>query len=241
MTAKITNPLRYAAGAIFLVLTVWDLIELIPNLLDAGMSYNIPYFDSSNVISFLVLAVGLFLGAPIVCVAGCGIYTIYNSVILIKDIHRMAEIATISEITRWIVTDVMSAVALVAVLIALLTRRNSTIMGAIATALLVVQYIIRGIILITGWGIDHYFVRVEYLSKLPVVLLLAAGALLVCLSIVPPARKTPPAASDTVTKPTQQPTVSDELTRLTALKSLLDKGIISQEEFSVKKKQLLEK
>ena len=173
------------------------------------------YFPNSlYVIAYLLMAASFFAQIPTLGTVGSGLY-ILITVIQIRWWYGLEDI----------ICDLLLIVAYVIFLIMTLKRGNAKQLSYAAAAVVVVRVTV--VFITCGSYISTGFPLVS-------ALLLAAGFLLAGFAYANMTLKPQkPAVS------AQQNTVVDSIQRLEKLQHLLEQGIITQEEFDAKKKQLL--
>ena len=116
-------------------------------------------------------------------------------------------------------------------MIALTTRqkKNAITIGIVSAGLIIIRGFLGGV------RNDYFWETVPYaLNEWTV--LLAAAAILICVVV----RNTPQIKPIKTSQPTIAQKTDNRIEELTKLKDLLDAGVITQEEFDAKKKQILE-
>lgn len=219
MESKTKIPFRYIAGGCFAACALFCLIRL-------GFSlYSLTYF-----LAFAAIAVGLFLSIPMVSAAGSALFLILGVVDLFQFLHDLFSYYSFYfdfyDFTNLI--DYLEAVIFsLILLISCLNRRGAKTMGIIAAAVQVLYIIwVFGSRWYLDWGVSRWFVVQLLLECVSAVFLGFAFSEL----------KDKPKAAAAAPKPSG---ASDTYEKLTHLKELLDKGIITQEEFDAKKKDIL--
>lgn len=218
MESKTKIPFRYIAGGCFAACALFCLIRL-------GFSlYSLTYF-----LAFAAIAVGLFLSIPMVSAAGSALSLILGIVDLFQFLHDLFSYYSFYfdfyDFTNLI--DYLEAVIFsLILLISCLNRRCAKTMGIIAAAVQVLYIIwVFGSCWYLDWGVSLWFV---------------VQLLLECVSAVFLGFAFSELKEPEVTAAAPKPSgVSDTYEKLTHLKELLDKGIITQEEFDAKKKDIL--
>lgn len=210
---------RYGAGACFALLAI----------LQFAM-YSFDFSTLLRAMAFLLMAASFFAQIPTLGTVGGGLHILLAVIQFVPSIRLYIERYkytgwySIREIT-YIINALLLIAAYVIFLIMTLKRGNAKRLGYTAAAAVVVRRLVNFL----GWGF-----YVPYILILSDLLLSAAGFLLAGFAYVNmtlESRK--PAAS------TRQNTVADSIQRLENLQRLLEQGIITQEEFDAKKKQLL--
>ncbi len=222
MESKTKIPFRYIAGGCFAARTVIYLID--------SFSYQNPFtFDSlSMILSFAAIAVGLFLSVPMVSAAGSALFLIYhlirNGIPLFINISDNFSSLFILGTCFLRIPFVIFALLL---LITCLNRRSAKVTGIIAAAVRFIPAAYVVYLFVSFGGTLWRIVLVPLLE--------CAGA--VFLGFAFSELKDKPRAA-AAAAPTASG-VSDTYEKLTHLKELLDKGIITQEDFDAKKRDIL--
>jgi hypothetical protein len=174
-------------------------------------------------LAYILLAVGLFICNPIISAIGCGVFLAEILIVVIQNIPYYSAIS--------IVLNLLGVASLVMLLLACINRKNGKFFGIAAAAIRIVHLII---LLVINSG-NQYFATGRIILNY---LLFAIGAAL--LGIASDSFEAKPHVA-AVASPSTPPPIdtSDRIEKLTKLKALLDSGIITQEEFDAKKKELL--
>lgn len=205
---------RYGAGACFALLAILQLADF--------PMYGFAFSTCLYAIAYLLMAASFFAQIPTLGTVGSGLHILLAVIPFVTNIGWYIRLG---EITYLIIDELLPIAAYVIFLIMTLKRGNAKRLGYAAAAVVVVRRFVNFL----GWGF-----YVPYILILSDLLLSAAGFLLAGFAyanVTLESRK--PAAS------TRQNTVVDSIQRLENLQRLLEQGIITQEEFDAKKKQLL--
>lgn len=222
MESKTKIPFRYIAGGCFAASAI---IYFINNCLHYHVfKFNLNYI--SLVLAFAVIAVGLFLSVPMVSAAGSNLFLINQAAQLSLILPISASVLSHHPIPygfmrQFIQVLVLTTFALL-LLITCLNRRSAKITGIIAAA---IRFILAIYIFSLGGSMWGMIIQP---------LLECAGA--VFLGFAFSGLKDKPKAAAAAPKAFG---MTDTYEKLTQLKELLDKGIITQEEFEAKKKDIL--
>lgn len=224
MESKTKIPFRYIAGGCFAACALFYFIDSIyyQNLFN--------FYSLSLILSFAAIAVGLFLSIPMLSTAGSVLLLIYQAVVLFNDVkYNMAYgIFTFDAPVSFydcagFFISVLFFLFSLFIFISCLSQRSAKNTGIIAAA-------VRILILILY---KYWYWR---LTPQDVVLMLLECAGAVFLGFAFGKLKDKPKAAAVAPKPSG---VSDIYEKLTHLKELLDKGIITQEDFDAKKRDIL--
>lgn len=211
MESKTKIPFRYIAGGCFAASAIFYFVN-------NGLLHHVfNFYTISLVLAFAAIAVGLFLSVPMVSAAGSVLLLISRIVHLFRfmDSHFI-----------WLIQLLVPAIFALLLLITCLNRRSAKTMGIIAAAIRFILAILT-IYLFFLFGGAMWGMIIQPLLE-------CAGA--VFLGFAFSELKDKPKAAAAAPKPSG---ASDTYEKLTHLKELLDKGIITQEDFDAKKKDIL--
>lgn len=208
------NSLRYIAGACFTAIAVYYIVFILK-----GFSYYVLY-EIPFIIGPALIAIALFISKPVLAAVGsalCGIGAIIVAVQLSFGLG--------------VINSIILLVVFIMLLIGSIIQGAGRVTGIAACALSVIRLVIcfcQGHLALWSWGLFGW----------PVQVLLIIGCLMIGLSAINnPVNKNAAEQSPEVSQ--IQNGTNDQIEKLTKLKSLLDSGAITQEEFDNKKKQLL--
>lgn len=180
--------------------------------------------------AMVLLALSLFLNKPVLAIAGGAVGAVYEVALILRTIgNSPAGIDTLRYSPVSFIFLFLCLVAFVLLLIAGASKGTSKIMGIIACAIFAIQALVT---------LPHLSGGASFLTLL-VWLLLAAGSILLGLAFDAPAAPRAVPAAGPAARPAAAANTSDKINRLTQLKALLDAGVLSQEEFEAKKKDIL--
>ena len=212
MDEKNLKVIRYLTGAIFAVQFIISLPAL-----KRGFGWGnwlLAVSCTMEVIGVLLMAISLFIGIYSLLTIGAGMKSIG---ILIGVFTGRYEISVI-------------LIFIAYALIALTTRqkKNAITIGIVSAGLIIIRGFLGSV------RNDYFWETVPYaLNEWTV--LLAAAAILICVVV----RNTPQIKPIKTSQPTIAQKTGNCIEELTKLKDLLDTGVITQEEFDAKKKQIL--
>lgn len=214
MESKTKIPFRYIAGGCFAASAIFYFVN-------NGLLHHVfNFYTISLVLAFAAIAVGLFLSVPMVSAAG-------SVLLLISQIVHLFRLIRFDSSFILLIQVLVPAIFALLLLITCLNRRSAKTTGIIAAA---IQFILA---IITIYFTIYFFFHFGWSrwGRIIQPLLECAGA--VFLGFAFSSKPKAIAAAPKV------PGVSDTYEKLTHLKGLLDKGIITQEEFDAKKKDIL--
>lgn len=224
MNEKDLRIIRYLAGAIFLALALISFLYTYPVLFASASSAYAAY-SSTYVIGYIVSAVGaimiavsMFLGIRQVFIVGAGFQAV-SCLIKLLALHEN-------------IMNILSAVLLLAgyllAAFAIQDKKNTSKYVIVSVVLFLIGNIANQIAFLTD--------KLSIIWALKDFVSVASPILLACIVFenIPQAQTT-----KMVKQPTKTAKSNDRIEELTKLKDLLDTGVITQEEFDAKKKQIL--
>lgn len=224
MNEKDLRIIRYLAGAIFLALALISFLYTYPVLFASASSAYAAY-SSTYVIGYIVsalgaaiMAVSMFLGMRQVFIVGAGFQAV-SCLIKLLALHEN-------------IMNILSAVLLLAGYVlaafAIQDKKNTSKYVIVSVVLFLIGNIANQIAFLTD--------KLSIIWALKDFVSVASPILLACIVFenIPQAQTT-----KMVKQPTKTAKSNDRIEELTKLKDLLDTGVISQEEFDAKKKQIL--
>lgn len=211
MESKTKIPFRYIAGGCFAANAIIYLIR-------SGFSLS----NLSLVLAFAAIAVGLFLSISMVSAAGSVLFLLSRIVHLFRLIRFDSSFILLIQVLAPVIFALL-------LLVTCLNRRSAKTTGIIAAA---IRFILAVLTILYFLSFFHFGGSMWGMIIQP--LLECAGA--VFLGFAFSELKDKPKAIAAAPK---VPGVTDTYEKLTHLKGLLDKGIITQEDFDAKKKDIL--
>ena len=227
MNEKDLRIIRYLAGAIFLALALSSFLYIYPFLFASASSAYTAYSSTSvirdivSAIGAVMMAVSMLLGMRQVFMVGAGFQAVSCLVKLL-----FSRIGTPAQDTVNIISCVLLLAGYVFIALAIQEKKNKTIYEILSIALFLIGCIASQIALYGKVSGDNIAFALEDF----VLILLAC----IVLENVPQAQTT-----KTVKQPPKTAKSDNRIEELTKLKDLLDTGVITQEEFDAKKKQIL--
>ena len=215
---------RYLTGALFLALALTSFLYTYPMLFASASSVYAAY-SFTYVIGYIVAAIGaimmavsMFLGIRQVFMVGAGVQAVSC---LIKLLDLPKNIVNIFSF-------VLLLLGYVLIVFALQDKKNASKYAIVSVILFLVGSV----------GNQIAFVKdtVSIIGAMKNFVSVASPILLACIVL----ENTPQAqTTKTVKQPTKTAKSDNRIEELTKIKDLLDTGVITQEEFDAKKKQLL--
>lgn len=121
---------------------------------------------------------------------------------------------------------IFAVIAYILLAVAVFQRKNATVIGIIGALLRMLSWVVY-LAVDSGWPYGQVDIRTALCDMV--------GILLACMVL----QNTPQIQTVKIKQPTIEQKTDNRIEELTKLKDLLDTGVISQEEFDAKKKQIL--
>lgn len=213
MNEKNLKIVRYITGVLFLALAITSFLY---KYTFSGSTYAIGYIVSA--LGAAIMAVSMFLGMRQVFIVGAGFQAV-SCLIKLLALHEN-------------IMNILSAVLLLAGYVlaafAIQDKKNTSKYVIVSVVLFLIGNIANQIAFFTD--------KLSIIWALKDFVSVASPILLACIVFenIPQAQTT-----KMVKQPTKTAKSNDRIEELTKLKDLLDTGVISQEEFDAKKKQIL--
>ena len=213
MNEKNLKIVRYITGVLFLALAITSFLY---KYTFSGSTYAIGYIVSA--LGAAIMAVSMFLGMRQVFIVGAGFQAV-SCLIKLLALHEN-------------IMSILSAVLLLAGYVlaafAIQDKKNTSKYVIVSVVLFLIGNIANQIAFLTD--------KLSIIWALKDFVSVASPILLACIVFenIPQAQTT-----KMVKQPTKTAKSNDRIEELTKLKDLLDTGVISQEEFDAKKKQIL--
>ncbi len=213
MNEKNLKIVRYITGVLFLALAITSFLY---KYTFSGSTYAIGYVVSA--LGAAIMAVSMFLGMRQVFIVGAGFQAV-SCLIKLLALHEN-------------IMNILSAVLLLAGYVlaafAIQDKKNTSKYVIVSVVLFLIGNIANQIAFLTD--------KLSIIWALKDFVSVASPILLACIVFenIPQAQTT-----KMVKQPTKTAKSNDRIEELTKLKDLLDTGVISQEEFDAKKKQIL--
>ena len=213
MDEKNLKIVRYITGVLFLALAITSFLY---KYTFSGSTYAIGYIVSA--LGAAIMAVSMFLGMRQVFIVGAGFQAV-SCLIKLLALHEN-------------IMNILSAVLLLAGYVlaafAIQDKKNTSKYVIVSVVLFLIGNIANQIAFLTD--------KLSIIWALKDFVSVASPILLACIVFenIPQAQTT-----KMVKQPTKTAKSNDRIEELTKLKDLLDTGVISQEEFDAKKKQIL--
>lgn len=225
---KKNNSLRYVAGACFGIRAlscingiVWDMQN----------GYRLSPWTFISIVGYALIAVSMFASVDILTSVGGGIFAVNAARVLISNL------STISPFKRYLITGFIWLVVCILFVVIGLNRKNAKTICIVAGALLAV----RLFVFIFCAFCDKIYYDVFSLSFIEFLrnVIEIVGTIMMGLALnIDDAQESSSKTAGSSGIHSRTPAES-QMDRLAKLKDLLDNGVISQEEFDAKKKQIL--
>lgn len=213
--------LRYVAGVVYVVYAILNIIELVQN--------GFWIWTFLSVVGAVLVAAGLFIALPVLSAIGSGVCGIGPVRMLIVYLSFSVDSWFPK---RYIFIAFLFVAFWILLVIACLKTENAKQLGIVAGVVAIVRllaiFIMDGLYQFTFMGVLWQVIII-------------VGAILLGFAYTGVQNKNITALSANTAQRTKSvASVENQIERLINLKSLLDSGVITQEEFDAKKKQILE-
>lgn len=215
MDDKNLKIIRYLAGAIFISMALC-LIPDVSYTIDADRLNVVPIFACG----YIVYIVGTFLIA----------FSMFGK------FYTLLAVGSAMQALYWVIFiftggkfyyKIFVVIAYILLAMAVFQRKKSLTMGIISAISVVLSFVVFQITNYSWWGAIFYSVKSTVCESV--------GVLLACMVL----QNTPQIQTVKIKQPAIAQKTDNRIEELTKLKDLLDTGVISQEEFDAKKKQIL--
>lgn len=232
---KKNNSLRYVAGACFGIRALIYINSVVRNMQDG---YRLSPWTLISIVGCALIAVSMFASVDILTSVGGGILAVGAARRLILDFGRFLDFGRYGFYPkRYLIADFIWLVVCILFVVIGLNRKNAKTICIVAGALLAVGFLV----VIFGALCDKIYYDffplgfIEFLRNVIEIV----GTIMMGLALnIDDAQDSSSKTASTSGIHSRTPTES-QMDRLAKLKDLLDNGVISQEEFDSKKKQIL--
>ena len=213
MNEKNLKIVRYITGVLFLALAITSFLY---KYTFSGSTYAIGYIVSA--LGAAIMAVSMFLGMRQVFIVGAGF----------QAVSCLIKLLALHENIMNILSAALLSAGYVLAAFAIQDKKNTSKYVIVSVVLFLIGNIANQIAFLTD--------KLSIIWALKDFVSVASPILLACIVFenIPQAQTT-----KMVKQPTKTAKSNDRIEELTKLKDLLDTGVISQEEFDAKKKQIL--
>ena len=231
MNEKDLKIIRYLAGAIFLALALSSFLYIYPFLFASASSAYTAYSSTSvirdivSAIGSVMMAVSMLLGMRQVFMVGAGFQAVSCLVKLL-----FSRMGTPAQDIVNIFSCILSLAGYVLIALTIQEKKNKTKYEILSIVLFLIGCVASKIALYGKVSVDNIAFALENFVLIASPILLAY----IVLENVPQAQTT-----KMVKQPPKTVKSDNRIEELTKLKDLLDTGVITQEEFDMKKKQIL--
>lgn len=226
---KKNNSLRYVAGACFGIVALIYINGIVRNMQEGY--YRSALWTLVSIVGYALIAVSMFASVNILTSAGGGILAVGAAEVFISNL------GTISPFKRYLITGFIWLVVCILFVVIGLNRKNAKTICIVAGALLAV----RLFVFIFCAFCDKIYYDVFSLGFIEFLLNVVeiVGTIMMGLALnIDDAQESSSKTAGSSGIHSRTPAES-QMDRLAKLKDLLDNGVISQEEFDAKKKQIL--
>lgn len=213
---------QYIAGGCF---ALFALIDLVDNI---SSGYSFPSYILP--ITLVAVAVGLFINQPIIAAVGAGAMTVYQLVVTIRNITVMKDVFSIAPKVATLILLFMFGTVLAYALLSLTAILRNKVVGIITGCMRLATFIVQTIQ--NGKIVGRFLI---------IAILFIVGSVMMGIVFSKSRESESPQSVGSTVTPTPSAALSptDSIERISKLKELLDSGIITQEEFDTKKKDML--
>lgn len=221
---KNNSSLRYVAGACFAGEAVLVLINLVQN------GFN--FWRLLCLAGYALIAVSMFASLPILTTAGAGVYAIASlrTVIAYFGYIRFAWFPKLT-----LFTEILSLAFWIILIVVGTNKKSAKQLSFVAGGVAILRFAIG---LIANKVVNGSF-GLNFRGFLNIILLIV-GTFMIGMAVDCITVKVSTGTNDATGKVVSSTPAESQIDRLAKLKGLLDSGVISQEEFEAKKKQILE-
>ena len=223
---KNNSSLRYVAGACFAGEAVIVLIDLVQN--------GFYFWTLLCLAGYALIAVSMFAALPILTTAGAGVYAITALRLLIIYFGYIKEDGFAWFPKRLLFTAILFLAFWVILIVVGTNKKSAKQLSFVAGGVAILRFAIAMIGDKVAYGSFVLTFR-DFLSYV----LLIVGAFMIGMAIDCITVKVSTGTNVATSKAVSSTPAESQIDRLTKLKGLLDSGVISQEEFETKKKQIL--
>lgn len=214
------NSLRYVSGACFALVAILS----IPGFFYGNSDW---IWNLLCEASYVLIAIAMFASVPMLIAIGGGI----SAIVSVRNIICQLEWFFAK---FFIIAEIFILVAWVLIVVAALNMKNGRTLGIVSSVLIALRYLVTIFGNKIAAGIFGF-----HLSAFLINLVLILGVLMMGLAFGDNLFKHSETANSKANGNGNVTSGESQIERLIKLKELLDKGVISQEEFEAKKKQIL--
>ena len=223
---KNNSSLRYVAGACFGIDAILIIINLVQN---AQNGYSFNAWALLTLVGAVLIAIAMFASIPMVIADGGGVSAVSSARTLISYLGNMDYVPK-----RYFIAALILLVVWILIIVSGVNKKSGKTLAMIAGALLALRFFV----IIIGNKLDYGSFGLNARGFLSY-LVLIVGAFMIGLASESLPSDGKVVVKTSATAGTNATSAESQVEKLTKLKTLLDSGVISQEEFDAKKKQIL--
>lgn len=231
---KNNSSLRYVAGACFGIYAILIIIDIVQ---DAQYGFPFDAWAFLTLVGAVLIAIAMFASIPMLIAVGGGVSAVSSAITFIIYLGNMDYFPK-----RYFITDLILLVVWILIIVSGVNKKSGKTLAMIAGALLALRFFViifgnkldYGSFGLLDYGSFGLNARVFLSYLVPIV-----GTFMIGLASESLHSDGKVVVKTSATAGTNATSAESQVEKLTKLKTLLDSGVISQEEFDAKKKQIL--
>lgn len=224
MNEKNLRIIRYLTGAMITVQLITAIIYFIDGKRYFGWIQRLS--NEVELLGILLMAVSIFIGIDSLLTVGAGMRSLGILVGIFTERYYLTD-------DRYVAFILFISYALIA--LSAQQKKNAIAIGIVSAVLIMIGSVLSIMFVREESFWLALYITVNYGQAYGQAVLLATTAVLTCFTV----QNTPQSQTIKVKRQTAVSKTDDRVEKLTKLKQLLDSGVITQEEFEAKKKQIL--
>lgn len=223
---KNNSSLRYVAGACFGIDAILIIINLVQN---ARNGYSFNAWTLLTVVGAVLIAIAMFASIPMLIAVGGGVSAVSSAIGFIIYLGYMDYLPK-----RYFIDALIPLVVWILIIVSGVNKKSGKTLAMIAGALSALRFFV----IIFGNKLDYGSFGLNargFLSYLVIIV----GTFMIGLASESLLSDEKAVVKTSVNAGTNATSAESQVERLTKLKTLLDSGVISQEEFDEKKRQII--
>ena len=223
---KNNSSLRYVAGACFGIDAILMIINLVQN---AQNGYSFNAWELLTVVGAVLIAIAMFASIPMLIAVGGGVSAVSSAIAFIIYLGYMDYLPK-----RYFIVALIPLVVWILIIVSGVNKKSGKTLAMIAGALSALRFFV----IIFGDKLDYGSFGLNargFLSYLVIIV----GTFMIGLASESLLSDEKAVVKTSVNAGTNATSAESQVERLTKLKTLLDSGVISQEEFDEKKRQII--